>query len=76
MFLPWYSHAGPTGRGTIIAILPEPTPCQADDNTGQLLAPARPEQNHGLIRLIRFVSQLSTHLYKKICKKILFNTSK
>jgi len=44
MFLPWYSHAGPTGRGTIIAILPEPAPCQADDNTGQLLAPARPEQ--------------------------------
>ena len=44
MFLPWYSHAGPTGRGTIIAILPEPTPCQADDNTGLLLAPARPEQ--------------------------------
>jgi len=65
MFLPWYSHAGPTGRGTIIAILLEPTPCQADDNTGQLLSPARPEQNHGLIRLIRFVSRLSTHLYKK-----------
>ena len=38
MFLPWYSHAGPTGRGTIIAILPEPRLAK------QLLAPARPEQ--------------------------------
>jgi 23S rRNA C2498 (ribose-2'-O)-methylase RlmM len=29
--------------------------------------------NYRLIRFIKFVSQISTYLWKKICKQILFN---